>query len=173
MTCPASLCQRPVFCSDFWENRFPPQSRTKPQHCVSFPRRCTDAIRLAGGANKPLHGPTRGFAVLGCCVRRRQTVIGREWPDKNCCLISVFQILAFSACCIGCLYDYGVVKFSHQLFSKMNFSKAFPFFRQGLFLIVIRLVYIFPPQIPEGSPSGRRRAVGSAKNVRADSVIKL
>ena len=34
----------------------------------------------------------------------------------------------------------------------MNFSKAFPFFGQGLFLIVIRLVYIFPPKIPEGAP---------------------
>ena len=123
---PASLCQRPVFCSDFWENRLPPQSRTRPQHCVSFPRRCTDAIRLAGGAHNPSQGLTRGVTVSGCNAQRRQVVIGRGRPGKNYRLISGF--LDFSGVLIltqTMLYDYGVVEFSYHLFCQAELLKHF------------------------------------------------
>ena len=61
------------------------------QHRVFPSRRCTGATQPAGGAHKLSQGPTQGFAVLSCCSRYRQKVIGRGWSGKICRLISVFQ----------------------------------------------------------------------------------
>ncbi len=53
------------------------------------------------------------------------------------------------------LSDYGVVNFSFAAFQHLNFSRKLLFMQKHLSLIVIRLVYLFPPQILEGVPSNR------------------
>ena len=54
------------------------------------------------------------------------------------------------------LFDYSGVDFSFVAFQNLNLSSAFSFSRKGLFLVVIRLVDLFPPQILEGGPFTRR-----------------
>ena len=51
--------------------------------------------------------------------------------------------------------DYSEVDFSFITFLNLRFSSVFSILRKGLFFVVIRLVYLFPPQILKGSPSSR------------------
>ena len=108
------------------------------------------------GTNRLKRADT-GLLVFRSWLKMKSTAIVRENPAEKILTASYFSETFWELCSLDGdrFFDYCGADFPFVTFQNLNFSRVFSFSRKGLFLVVIRLVDLFPPQILEGLPSAR------------------
>ena len=137
------------------ESKLLPQQRRTKALTPSFSFwKCPDATQPAGAAQTASQG-RHGGLCLEARLKTRFTLLAEIILSEKLLATFHFSETFREHQLWGrkLLFDYSGVNFSKLPLSKSNFSDIISLSPKGLSLVVMRLVYLFPPQILEGVPS--------------------